>query len=216
MLQNLTTKIAQPSLNLVPEIISLLESGQLIVLPSDTTYAIVAHGENQQALSKIAQLKQWSTPQPLVILTREEKAEQFGTISPDCYKLMKHFPYPVTLAIPKNNRLNNQITGDNKYALIACPGEYIFNLIPEIPFPMVCTSASLSLDMKTTTFDQAIKLFKDKVSLIVDGGKSRYATKSTIIDFTLNPPTIMNFGAVSYDDLRKIIPEIELPAHLRK
>jgi tRNA A37 threonylcarbamoyladenosine synthetase subunit TsaC/SUA5/YrdC len=62
----------------------------------------------------------------------------------------------------------------------------------------------------------ARSLFDGQVPLILDGGKSKYGKQSTIIDCTGKVPTIVNYGAVSYDYLRLILPEIELPSHLRK
>lgn len=41
-------------------------------------------------------------------------------------------------------------------------------------------------------------------------------TTYTLVDFTLDRPTILKYGPVSVDDLRPILPDIELPCHLRK
>jgi tRNA A37 threonylcarbamoyladenosine synthetase subunit TsaC/SUA5/YrdC len=89
-------------------------------------------------------------------------------------------------------------------------------LIDELPFPLVCATASLGADYKAKNFHTAKELFGEQVPLIVDGGKCKYENKNTKIDCSLSIPTILNFGVVSYDDLRLFLPTIELPSHLRK
>lgn len=81
---------------------------------------------------------------------------------------------------------------------------------------MVCTTAGFSDEYKARKYRTAIELFDGQVPLIVDGGDCKYDSKGTLIDCTLPTPTILNFGTVSVDDLRSILPEIELPSHLRK
>ena len=85
----------------------------------------------------------------------------------------------------------------------------------EIPFPIVGTSASFA-GSKITNADLALRFFGDKVSLIVDGGNSKHGRSGTVVDFTVEIPTIMTYGTVSVDDLRPLIPQIVLPSHMMK
>jgi tRNA threonylcarbamoyl adenosine modification protein (Sua5/YciO/YrdC/YwlC family) len=210
------TKIVKESLNLVPEIMQVLEAGEVAILPTDTSYALVANAFNPEGLAKIARLKGWQMPKPLVLLTRKEKAEQFGVISPICARTLEHFPYPIILVVPKKESVPEGVTAGRNSLLISCPGKFVYDLIEQLPFPIAASSASLSEDLKVTTADWALRLFGGQVPLIVDGGKSKYGTNATLIDFMLERPTILNFGAVFYDDLQPLIPGIELPSHLRK
>lgn len=210
------TKTAKRSLELVPEIIRRLEAGEIIILPTDTSYALVGHAFNQQALAEIQKLKRWNSPQPLAIFTRQEKAHQLGVINPDCEKMMSHFPYPVTLIVQKKDIIPPELTGNLKSLLLTCPDEFIYELVARVPFPMAATSATWVAEVKAKNFAGAMRLYEGEVPLIVDGGQSKYGTNGTLIDFTVEKPTILKYGTVSVDDLRPIIPDIVLPSHLMK
>ncbi|MEC4988709.1 MAG: L-threonylcarbamoyladenylate synthase [Oscillatoria sp. PMC 1068.18] len=215
--QKKLTVTAKKSLDLVPEIIRLLEAGEVIILPTDHTYAFVAHAFNREGLSKIRTLKQWDTPSPLGIFTIQEKAEEVVVVTPASRRMMAEFPYPVTMIMRKQKQVLDELTGGFKNLLIICPDQFIYDLVEAVPFPMACASASISAEIvKVTTFDVAASVYDGKVPLIVDGGRCKYGRSGTLVDFTVEVPTILKYGPVSVDDLRPILPEIILPSHLMK
>ena len=61
-----------------------------------------------------------------------------------------------------------------------------------------------------------MRYFSETVAMIVDGGNSLHGRRGTLIDFTLEVPTIMSFGPIAVDELRLLLPEITLPSHLMK
>lgn len=210
------TKVAERSKNIVPEIINRLENGEVIILPTATTYALVAHGNNPEALTKIPTLKYWDAPQPLSFFTRLEKASEIIEVNHFSRQMMAHFPYPVTMIVPAKKGLLPEITNGFKNIFVVCPDQFIYDLVDLVPFPMACAPANVYADLLITKAQSALEFYEGKVSLIVDGGVSQYSRSGTLIDFTLETPTIMRFGPVSFDDLRPIIPEIILSSHLMK
>lgn len=211
------TKIEQKLLNLVPQIQEYLAAGEVVILPTDMMYILVANALQPQAIAKIHQLKKWKPQQqPLTLLTNEQKVGQFGFVSSDCQVLIRKLPYPITLIIPHKNNLPDPITAGHKTIFITCPDDFINLLVEQLPFPLVCATANLGADYKAKTFETAVHFFGDQVPLIVDGGKCKHNNRTTLIDCSLEKPTILNFGVISYDDLRLILPTIELPSHLRK
>lgn len=128
---------------------------------------------------------------------------------------MEHFPYPVTMILPKKDTLPEIVSAGHRDIFIACPDRFIYDLILAVPFPIACGSAGYG-DMQATNAKGASQLFDNEVPLIIDGGKGKYSRSGTLIDFTLDRPTILKYGPVSVDDLRPILPDVELPSHLRK
>lgn len=214
--ENKMTRIKEQPLKLIPQIKQELEAGKVVILPTDTVYILVANGLKSEAINKIYQLKKWNNPQPLILLTNEQKVDQFGVVNPDTKILIRQFPYPITLILPHRGNLPDSITAGYKTIFISCPNDLINLLIEDLPFPLVCATASLGADYKAKNFPTAMQLFGEQVSLIVDGGKCKYNNQNTKIDCSLSIPTILNFGVISFDDLRLILPTIELPSHLRK
>jgi L-threonylcarbamoyladenylate synthase len=210
----MSSQIVKKSWNLVPEIKNRLEAGEVLILHTDTVYALVANGDRQDAVMQLGQIKPTS-PQPLAVFTRREQADEIVVVNEAAAQMMRHFPYPVTMILAAKPRLSEAVTNGFKNVLVVCPDQFIYDLVQELSFPLVGTSASFA-GTKVTDANLAKRFFDGKVSLIVDGGKSKHGRSGTLIDFTVEMPTIMTFGTVSVDDLRPLLPQIVLPSHLMK
>ncbi len=211
----MNSQVVQLNRNLIPEIKSRLKAGEVIILPTDTVYALVANGKDIEAVTRLRQIKAFSSPQPLAVLTRQEKAEEVVVVNQVALQMMNHFPYPVTMIMRAKPTLSDAVTNGFKNVFVTCPDQFIYDLIMEMPFPIVGSAASFA-GIQVTNADLASKFFGDKVSLIVDGGKSKHGRSGTLVDFTVEVPTIMTYGTVSLDDLRPLIPQIVLPSHMMK
>jgi L-threonylcarbamoyladenylate synthase len=211
----MNTQVVKLNRNIIPEIKSHLKAGEVIILPTDTIYALVADGNNPQAIARLRKIKEFSSPQPLAIFTRQEKAKEVVKVNEVASQMMSHFPYPVTMIMTAKPTLSEAVTDGFKNVFVTCPDRFIYELIMDIPFPLVGASASFA-GVRVTNADLAVKFFGDRVSLIIDGGKSKYGRSGTVVDFTVELPTIMTYGTVSVDDLRPLIPQIVLPSHMMK
>lgn len=209
------SQVVKLNRNLVPEIENRLKAGEVIILPTDTVYALVANGEDTKAVNRLRQIKAFPSPQPLAILTCQEKAEELVVVNRAAAQMMSHFPYPVTMIMRAKPTLSKTVTDGFANVFVTCPDRFIYDLVREISFPIVATSVSFA-STPVTNADLAVKFFGDKVSLIVDGGNSKYGRSATVVDFTVELPTIMTVGTVSVDDLRPLIPQIVLPSHMMK
>ncbi|PSB11680.1 RNA-binding protein [Pleurocapsa sp. CCALA 161] len=211
----MNSKVLKLNRNLIPEIKSRLKAGEVIILPTDTVYALVANGNDTKAVTLLRQIKAFSSPQPLGVFTRKEKAEQVVKVDRAALQMMNHFPYPVTMIMRAKPTLSEAVTNGFKNVFVTCPDRFIYDLVMEIPFPMVGTSAAFA-GIQATDAELAVKFYGDKVSLIIDGGKSKHGRSGTLLDFTVEVPTIMTYGTVSLDDLRPLLPQIILPSHMMK
>ncbi|MBR8829991.1 MAG: putative threonylcarbamoyl-AMP synthase [Chroococcopsis gigantea SAG 12.99] len=200
---------------IVPTLLDYLEREEVVLLPMDTVYGLVVHGQKPRALAKLRALKNFGQDQPLGILTRSEKAEEVAILNEAAKRMISHFPYPVTMIVKAAPVLSPEITQGFANIFLSCPDRFIYDLVGAVPFPLVCATAKAGGE-PVTNFEAAFRYFGHTIPLIVDGGRSYYGRRGTLIDFTLENPTIMNFGPVSVDDLRLILPEIILPSHLMK
>jgi L-threonylcarbamoyladenylate synthase len=209
------SRIIKSSSTAIPEIERHLEAGEVIILPTDTVYAIVANGYDLDAVNRLRQIKGFLYTQPLGVFTRTERAEEVVQVNQTALPMLNHFPYPVTMIMEAKPILSERVTQGFKNIFVNCPDRFIYDLVMKLSFPMVGTSAT-NAGINITSADRAISCFSDRVPLIVDGGKSKYGRSGTLIDFTVDLPTIMTFGPVSVDDLRPLIPNIVLASHLMK
>ncbi|AGF52480.1 slr0006 [Synechocystis sp. PCC 6803] len=214
-LDKTATKIIKLNSGAIPAIQSVLEQEAMVLLGLATTYVLVVNGASPRAVAQLRAFKQFDKDQPLGILTRGDRAMDVAKIPPAAKKLMGLFPLPITLIVEALPKLDPGITQGFRNIFIACPDAFVFDLVGAMPFPLVCATAKVGGE-PVTSFEAASRYFEGQVPLIGDGGRCRYARRGTLIDCTLPLPTIMNFGPISFDDLRPLIPEIILPSHLMK
>lgn len=192
-----------------------LEQENVIILPMATVYSFVANGTSSKAIAQLRGLKNFSTEQPLCILTRGDRAAEVADLSQDAKTMLAHFPYPVTMIVHGKPHLDPQIMQGFDCVYLACPDRFIYDLVGALPFFLVAATVKVGTEL-IVSFEDAQKYYREQVPLIIDGGRCRYGQRGTLVDFTLEFPTIMNFGPVSVDDLRPILPHIILPSHLMK
>lgn len=211
----MNSQVVKLDRNLISEIKSRLQAGEVIILPTDTVYALVANGNDTEAVTRLRQIKNFTSPQPLGIFTRKEKAEQVVEVDRAALQMMSHFPYPVTMIMRAKPTVSKEVTNGFKNVFVTCPDKFIYDLVMEIPFPLVGTSAAFA-GIQATNANLAVKFYGDKIDFIVDGGESKHGRSGTLVDFTVEVPTIMTYGTVSVDDLRPLLPQIVLPSHMMK
>jgi hypothetical protein len=80
--------------------------------------------------------------------------------------------------------------------------------------PMAVSSANISGRPPATTAEQAQSQLSESVAVFLDAGPSPVGVASTVVDLTGEVPMVRRIGAVSVDQLRAVLPEIEVPAEL--
>jgi hypothetical protein len=78
--------------------------------------------------------------------------------------------------------------------------------------PMAVSSANRHSLPAATTADEAQTQLGDAISVYLDAGPCTDNVPSTILDLTGTVPRLLRAGALSVDDLRKVVPVIDLPA----
>ena len=90
-------------------------------------------------------------------------------------------------------------------------------------FPLAMPSANLSSKLSPVNALDVFEEFKKKLSIIIDGGKSKVGIESTVIDLT-GRPKILRPGVISSNDIRKYLntnlsnrkAELKSPGMLKK
>jgi tRNA A37 threonylcarbamoyladenosine synthetase subunit TsaC/SUA5/YrdC len=77
---------------------------------------------------------------------------------------------------------------------------------------MAVSSANLHGSPSATTAADAREQLGEAVSVYLDGGPCTDNVPSTILDLTGTVPRMLRAGAVTIDQLRKIVPVVDLPA----
>ncbi len=178
-------------------VIDVLESGGVVIFPTDTVYAFGCSIYQPKALDKIARLKG----------VKKEKAN-FSFIFNDLsmlsdftkpfdnstFRLMrKNLPGPFTFILNANNKVPKIFQSKKKTIGIRIPDNNILaSIIEELGHPLVTTSIHDDDEILEYTTDPELinERYSDKVDLIIDGGYGDNEA-STVVDCTGDEPVIL-------------------------
>ncbi len=176
----------------------ILASGGLVVFPTETVYGVGASVASARGLAALRELKGRPDAQPFTVhMPDPASAERYiDTASPMLRRLIsKVFPGPVTLVVDVSDEIIDQrlkslgLPPDARERLyhnntigLRCPDHPLAQrILGAINDPIVASSANLRGQAPPYDAQDAFEAIGDKVDLVVDGGRCRYAKPSTIV-----------------------------------
>ncbi len=76
--------------------------------------------------------------------------------------------------------------------------------------PLVAPSANLSGKPSPTNWQAVFEDLNSRIDCILQGEATEIGLESTVVDCTSDVPLILRSGAITLEDLRKIVPETRL------
>lgn len=196
------------------EIGNLLKKGELIVYPTDTVYGVGGVITSSETIKNIYKVKERSFSSPLIILVSDvEKIQDIAYISEKnrelVDKLIRRFwPGGLTIILKKKEWIPDIMTANGDTVGIRMPAlDIALDIIKSAGGLLPTTSANISGEKTPRSYDELSEIFKERVDILVDGGKSPLGEESTIIDMSDNPK-ILRVGAISIEDIEKVIGKI--------
>lgn len=128
------------------------------------------------------------------------------------HKLIRKFwPGPLTLVLKKSKIVPKITTGGINTVAVRMPENKIAKLlIHETGTPLAAPSANISGRPSPTTSRHVFEDMNGKISMIIDGGKTKIGIESTVIDLSRKTPMLLRPGAVTLEQLQKVIGKISI------
>lgn len=190
------------------EIAEVLNAGGVIGFPTDTFYGLGTDPNNSAAVEEIFKIKNRPADKPLLVLISSLKQlrTMVREISPAAQQLIDAFwPGPLTILFPSASHLTESLTaGTGKIGVRLPSNEFTRRLIESLGHPLTAPSANISGEDNLSTAREVADIFKSRIRLVVDGGKTPGGKVSTIVDSTCSPPILVREGAISKEQIRKI------------
>jgi L-threonylcarbamoyladenylate synthase len=188
--------------------------GETVAFPTETVYGLGANIFNEEAIGKIFIAKGRPADNPLIahIHNLSQLELLTGEIPPSAAKLVEaFFPGPLTLVLPKNERVPAVATAGLKTIGVRMPKHAIARqFLRACQVPVAAPSANLSGRPSPTTW-QAVRADLDgRIGCILKGDQTPVGLESTVVDCTGDRPVVLRAGAVTLEQLRGVIPETEL------
>ncbi len=176
--------------NKLNKAVNILQSGGLVIFPTETVYGLGANANIPKAVSKVYNIKKRpeSKPLSLHIADIEFLLNYVDKISLDVWKLANEFwPGPLTIIIQTKFGLKGFRMPKNPIALA---------LIRKSGIPVVASSANVTGVSPPVNIEQIPLSIKNKVNVIIDTGKTSIGVESTVLDITCVPFKILRQGVI--------------------
>ena len=192
----------------------LLNSGEVVAIPTETVYGLAGNALNKESIRKIYSVKNRPESNPLIVhISHIDHLQYYVKDIPSiALKLAEKFwPGPLTLLLPKTNNILMEVTSGQSNVAIRIPNHPVTrNLLDMLSFPLVAPSANPYGYISPTNAYHVNLQLGDKIKYILDGGACNKGIESTIIGFENDTPVIYRKGVITPDDIKKITGKAKL------
>lgn len=198
----------------IQKAIDLLCNEDLVVIPTETVYGLAGNIFSEKAIQKIFSTKKRPHFNPLIVhIPSIDSLENVVSYIPEKAKILAtaFWPGSLTLVLPKKNTIPDLITAGKDTVAVRVPNHPLtLSLLKQIPFPLAAPSANPFNSISPTKPEHVERYFKNDIQMVLDGGPCINGIESTIIGFEKDEPVIYRLGALSVEDIEKVIGKVTL------
>ncbi len=203
---------SNPNPDIMEDAGSTICSGGLVAFPTETVYGLGANALDPDAIGRIFYVKGRPQDNPLILHLSDlsEVYPYVSEISDLAITLMKRFwPGPMTLVLPRSELIPSILTAGLNTVAIRVPDHRIAReLIRYAGVPIAAPSANISGKPSPTQASHVIRDLSGKIDLVIDGGDTNIGLESTVLDLTVDPPTLLRPGGITLEQLRDVLGEV--------
>ncbi|MGH6931880.1 MAG: L-threonylcarbamoyladenylate synthase [Dongiaceae bacterium] len=194
----------------------LLRDGELVAFPTETVYGLGADATNDHAVAAVFAAKGRPTFNPLIVhFSDAEPAREQVRFDERAHALAAAFwPGALTLVLQRR--------ADSPVSLLTSAGlDTLAVRVPQHPVahallracgcPIAAPSANLSGKLSPTAVEHVVRSFRDKVALILDGGRCPVGIESTVIDLSAGSALLLRPGGIAEERIEAVIGNLKAP-----
>lgn len=192
----------------------VIKKGGIVIFPTETVYGLGANAFDAKAVKKIFKAKGRPIDNPLIVHIADKKdLKKVAEKAPAIAKKLidKFWPGPLTLILKKKPEIPNEVTAGLDTVAVRLPNHALARaLIREAGTPIAAPSANISGKPSPTEATHAKKDLSKKVDYILSAERSKFGIESTVLNILTKPPTILRQGAVTREEIEKVIGKVEV------
>ena len=188
----------------------LLKASQLVAFPTETVYGLGGDATNERAVAEIFAVKGRPRFNPLIVhVPGLAEAEALAIFDDRAREVVARFwPGPLTLVLRRRSDSGLSLLGSaglDTIALRAPAHEVAQALLRETGRPIAAPSANRSGRVSPTEAAHVAEEIGDRVSLILDGGRTPVGLESTVLDLSAEAPALLRPGGVTSEQLTALL-----------
>ncbi|MBI5281399.1 MAG: threonylcarbamoyl-AMP synthase [Candidatus Solibacter usitatus] len=194
----------QPSVEAIERAAVALRRGEIIAIPTDALYTLIADPFNLHAVGRVFAAKGREPHRSLPLLVSDfPMAEDLVTELPTRFYLLarRFWPGPLTIIVPASAKVPLKVTGNTgRLALRQTRSRAAQALIDWLGQPLISTSANVSGQPTCRTGIEVFGTMDGRVDLVLDGGRCTGAG-STTVDVTEPYWRLIKEGSILEKDI---------------
>lgn len=202
-------ELLDPTANNVKRCAQALQNGQLVAFPTETVFGLGAAVTQAAAIEGIFKAKGRPSEHPLIahVAPGVELQHWVTEVTPTMQKLMDAFwPGPLTLVVPRGDRMPLQVTGGQDSVGIRCPSHPVaIELLTAVGVPVAAPSANRFGKVSPTRASHVLAELGDRIPYILDGDVPEVGIESTIVSLLAEQPAVLRPGAITAAQIEAVL-----------
>jgi L-threonylcarbamoyladenylate synthase len=172
-------------------------------------YGLGANALDEVAVREVFRVKGRPIDNPLIVHvhSRKQATELMQNVPPLFEELANEFwPGPLTLVVRHNAAVPDIVTAGLSTVALRMPDHKLTReVLRAANIPVAAPSANLSGRPSPTTGIDVYHELKGLIFAVLDGGSCDVGIESTVLDLTMDLPTILRPGTVTREDIEDVI-----------
>jgi L-threonylcarbamoyladenylate synthase len=197
----------------VDRAVAAIRAGGLVAMPTETVYGLAADAGNAGAVARIFEAKGRPGDHPLIVhLSSVDELDEWAVDASSQARLLTAaaWPGPLTVIVKRAAGVLDAVTGGLDTVGLRVPSHPLaLELLERTGVGLAAPSANRFGAVSPTTAEHVLRDLGERLDprrdVILDGGPCPIGVESTIVDFASSPPQILRAGAVSIEDVRRLL-----------
>jgi len=195
-----------------------LRAGRLVAFPTETVYGLGGDASNERAVAEIFAAKGRPRFNPLIVhVPGLAEAEALAVFDDRARNVVARFwPGPLTVVLQRRGDCGLSLlasAGLDTVAIRAPAHEVAQALLRETGRPLAAPSANRSGRVSPTEAAHVFEELGERVSLILDGGRTQVGLESTVLDISGETPALLRPGGVTLEQLTRLLGPVDVSAN---
>jgi L-threonylcarbamoyladenylate synthase len=186
------------------QLIGMLRSGKVGVIPTDTVYGLAAAAVDPEAVARLYALKNREKKPGTIIAASTKQLIDLGFDVAVVQSVAHFWPNPLSVVVPLSPEYAYIDQGVGSVAVRIPKSKRIRTLLEQTG-PLVTSSANHPGKPPASTLTEAEVYFRDQVDFYVDGGDRSDLPPSTIVRYDDGHLTVLRQGAVHVNEKGEIV-----------
>jgi L-threonylcarbamoyladenylate synthase len=192
--------------------VAALRRGALAVLPTDTVYGVAADAFSPDAVGRLLEAKGRGRDMPTPVMvgsirTLDGLADVVPQLARDLVDA--HWPGPLTLVLRHAATLSWDLGETRGTVALRMPLDPVALAVLTETGPLAVSSANRTGLPPARDAAEAARQLGLAVEIYLDAGEVTDPVPSTILDLTADRPRLLRTGALSLEQLRELVPDLE-------